>query len=430
MNDDTRPITLLVAVSGGPDSLALLLLAATLPRSRFAVKAATVDHGIRPEARDEAAYVAKVCERIGVPHRILAWTGWDGAGNLQSAARMARYRLLADEAYKIGATAILTAHHRNDQLETVLHAIERGDRNSRLAGMRPTRDLEPGLILARPFLNAPPERLRQTLVDAGIAAVDDPSNSDRRFARVRHRDDIAAMTKSAIEDLLAIQRNAEHHRRDREEELAVVVAAMMERNELCFDDEAGSILFAAERFRSLPDQVTEDLLARILRAVGGTARPADRASLAKLASMLREAGPAFTATLGGTNIRIDKSFILFQREYGRTGPPVIAGPWRLPRIVFDERFDIVLTEDDWRFAETGQAVLQGFGATGRGNARNRTMPVLLAVDGTLLTASSGIVEREQARGIDVKPFKTIQCRVRWRCLADLPIDRLPLRRSA
>ncbi|MER0236803.1 tRNA lysidine(34) synthetase TilS [Fulvimarina sp. MAC8] len=416
------PTRLLVAVSGGPDSLALLLLASRLSRSGFAIHAATVDHGLRPEAREEAVYVAEVCKRFDIPHEVLVWAGWNRASNLQAAARTARYRLLADEAYRIGATAILTAHHLNDQIETVLHAMERGHRQSRFAGMRGCRDLEPGLALVRPFLEETPDRLRKVLVEAGIAAVADPSNEDRRFARVRHRQDIAAMSEERIAEIVAIQREAEGRRSRGEQELARKITVMMEQDQLVFDDEAGSVALAEPGFRNLPNDLGEDLLARIVRAIGGNAHPAERAAIGRLAERLNQENSALATTLGGTLVRSDGATILFQREFGRAGPPVIAEAWLPPRLVFDERFDIELSEDEKKLAAARNAVLASYGSTGRGNSRHRTMPALVAADGAVLATTAEVADREQRRGMDTRPFGHVRCRVRWRCLADLPMD--------
>ena len=124
-----------LAVSGGPDSLALLLLAAEA--RPLLVEAATVDHGLRPESRAEAEMVAKVCERLGVPHRILTAT-WDEkpATAIQERARMMRYRLLGEWVRERGLTALLTAHHVDDQAETFLMRLARGAGVKGLAGMR------------------------------------------------------------------------------------------------------------------------------------------------------------------------------------------------------------------------------------------------------------------------------------------------------
>src|SRR4051812_29251127 len=124
-----------VAVSGGPDSLALLLLAA---RARPGlVEAATVDHALRPESAGEAAFVAELCGRLAVPHEILT-VEWEEKPEtaIQERARIARYRLLGRWAKERGLTALATAHHLDDQAETFLMRLARGAGVKGLAGMR------------------------------------------------------------------------------------------------------------------------------------------------------------------------------------------------------------------------------------------------------------------------------------------------------
>jgi tRNA(Ile)-lysidine synthase len=184
---------LLLAISGGPDSTALLYLMArwrgTL-RNGPDILAATVDHGLRPQAREEAATVAALAAKLGIPHRTLTWRGEKPRTGLQEAARMARYRLLAQAARRAEVTHIVTAHTLDDQAETVLFRLARGSGIAGLAGMAPTAPV-PGapatMTLVRPFLDVGKARLVATLDRAGIAYADDPSNRDPRFLRARLR---------------------------------------------------------------------------------------------------------------------------------------------------------------------------------------------------------------------------------------------------
>lgn len=176
---------LAVAVSGGPDSLALLLLAHRARPGR--VMAATIDHGLRAEARDEAAMVARVCADLGVAHRTLTVTVADDPAGLQAAARAARYAALAGWAGAAGAGAIATAHHRGDQAETVLMRLARGAGVAGLSGIRPTRALAGGVTLIRPLIDWDKAELIAIVAAAGLVAADDPSNRDPRFDRTRAR---------------------------------------------------------------------------------------------------------------------------------------------------------------------------------------------------------------------------------------------------
>ncbi len=191
-----------MAVSGGPDSLALLLLAhAALPGR---VEAATVDHGLRPESAQEAAMVARACTALGVPHATLAVEV--GEGNLQARAREARYAALAEWMTARGLAALATAHHADDQAETLLMRLNRGSGVAGLSGVRPRGEV-PGtaLLLLRPLLGWRRAELAAVVAAAGLTAAADPSNADPRFDRVRIRRalagadwlDVAAVAESA-----------------------------------------------------------------------------------------------------------------------------------------------------------------------------------------------------------------------------------------
>ena len=191
-----------VAVSGGPDSLALLLLAAEVLPGR--VEAATVDHGLRPESADEARDVAAICGALDVPHEVLTVTL--EPGNVQSEARAARYAALSGWMDRRGLAALATAHHADDQAETLLMRLNRASGVAGLAGVR-ARGLVPGteLPLLRPLLGWRRAELAAIVEAAGIVAAQDPSNTDDRFDRARIRKamagadwlDIAALAESA-----------------------------------------------------------------------------------------------------------------------------------------------------------------------------------------------------------------------------------------
>jgi tRNA(Ile)-lysidine synthase len=185
--------TLVLAVSGGPDSTALMLLAArwraSLARGPKLI-AVTVDHGLRVESKKEARAVAKLARRLGVTHRIVRWTGKKPSTGLQQAARTARYKLLAAAAKRAGAPAIVTAHTLDDQAETMLIRLTRGSGLTGLAGMRrrrPMPEVRSDLTLVRPLLGTPKSRLIATLAAENIPFVEDPSNRDPRFTRARLR---------------------------------------------------------------------------------------------------------------------------------------------------------------------------------------------------------------------------------------------------
>lgn len=195
---------LALAVSGGPDSLALLLLAHAVRPDR--IVAATVDHGLRPEAAAEAAAVAALCADLGVAHATLPVAV--EPGNVQAEARAARYRALAEWMAAQGAAALATAHHADDQAETLLLRLNRGSGVAGLAGVR-ARGRVPGtdLPLVRPLLGWRRAELAQVVADAGLTAADDPSNRDDRFDRVRIR---KALVEADWLDVPALAASATH----------------------------------------------------------------------------------------------------------------------------------------------------------------------------------------------------------------------------
>lgn len=185
------PPRLGLAVSGGSDSLALLHLAQLWGGAQLFV--ATVDHQLRPGSGAEAARVAAICAGLGVPHVTLTWVHSDRTpGNLQATARKARYALLRDWARVEGLGAVALGHTRDDQAETVLMRLARGSGVDGLAAMAPARE-EPGLRWLRPLLETPRAVLRDWLRAQGHAWVDDPSNDDTRFARIRVRQAMGAL---------------------------------------------------------------------------------------------------------------------------------------------------------------------------------------------------------------------------------------------
>lgn len=196
----TADLRLGLAVSGGPDSLALLVLAHAVLPGRIA--AATVDHGLRAESAAEAAMVAQLCRTLGVEHAVLPVTV--APGNVQAQARTARYAALAAWAGKAGLAALATAHHADDQAETLLLRLNRGSGVAGLAGVR-ARGLVPGasLPLLRPLLGLRRAELAQVVAATGLEPATDPSNEDDRFDRARLRKALGAAEWLEIPSLAA-----------------------------------------------------------------------------------------------------------------------------------------------------------------------------------------------------------------------------------
>ncbi|HEY8125116.1 MAG TPA: tRNA lysidine(34) synthetase TilS [Methylocystis sp.] len=179
--------SLLLAVSGGPDSVALMLLCAQWSlRGSRQIAVATVDHRLRQEARAEAEEVGRWARALGYAHHLLTWEEEKPSTRLQERARQARYALLTACARRIGASAIVLAHHSEDQAETILFRLARGSGVAGLAGMaRVARGGDVALL--RPLLDFCKEELEAVCARAGQPFFRDPSNEDESFARVRLR---------------------------------------------------------------------------------------------------------------------------------------------------------------------------------------------------------------------------------------------------
>jgi tRNA(Ile)-lysidine synthase len=300
---------LILAVSGGPDSTALLWLAA---RWRDDLKqpprllAVTIDHGLRKESAGEAKAVARLAKKLKVEHVTLRWTGRKPKTGIQEAARNARYRLLSEEAHRQNAMHIVTAHTQDDQAETVLFRLARGSGLSGLVGMRwfdgmPVAGAKPAHLI-RPLLNVPKARLIATLKAAKIPYVTDPSNGDPRFTRPRLR---GLMPLLAAEGLTA-QRFGRFSRRAERIEEALFVALNAAQLALCPGPwpKGGPLSVNAEDFVDLPEEIGLRLLGRMIAHVGQQGG-AELAQLETLHSELHRMG---------SNIRTDRDFTPLRRN--------------------------------------------------------------------------------------------------------------------
>ena len=192
-----KPAHILVAISGGSDSTGLLAALAdhlkSRPNSDVTLSAATVDHGLRADAADEARHVAALCATLGIPHIIRRWQGEKPKNGIMAAAREARYGLLADIAAQISANVIVTAHTLDDQRETLVMRTARiGDGEGGAGtGIADAVLFDRRIWIARPFLGCRRADIRSYLGGRGISWMDDPSNEDIRYERVRTRKRLA-----------------------------------------------------------------------------------------------------------------------------------------------------------------------------------------------------------------------------------------------
>lgn len=271
-----------VATSGGPDSLALLSLAAAAFAGR--VTALTVDHRLRPAAAAEAARVAAECAARGLPQVTLVRDGADFASNIQARARAARYALMGDWCAAHGHSLLLTAHHADDQAETLLMRLNRASGSEGLAAIRSARLLRPGVMLVRPLLAVRKGELAAIAAADGWSVVDDPANRDPRHDRTQVR---ALLAATPALDAAALAASAAH--------LAADAEALAWATDLAW---AGRVRETDGRLMvdagGLPAALVQRLLARAVETLAG--RPARGSDIARLAARL---GSGASGTLAG-----------------------------------------------------------------------------------------------------------------------------------
>ncbi len=336
---------LLLAVSGGSDSMALLHLVAGWAARRAGsphISVATVDHRLRAGSAEEARLVCQVARGLGFAHATLGWNDVKPAAGIQMAARRARYELLARHARTLGArVAVVTAHTANDQAETLLMRLARGSGLDGLAAMRERRPLTPdgAVDIARPLLGVTREALRATLLVLGAAFVDDPSNVDRRFERIRLRDHEATLASLGL-DALPIALSARR--------LARASAALAELADRAWSAAAnvhGGLYLTLERarFAAEPCEIRLRLLERALLAFGGGAQPARLSEIETMLSSI-DRSTRLGRTLGGCVVSAAATVIRIHREPGRAPIPVLSlRPGQ--SAVWDRRFRVTVATE-------------------------------------------------------------------------------------
>jgi tRNA(Ile)-lysidine synthase len=302
---------IVLAVSGGPDSTALLWLAARwhnrLKKQKPPLLAVTVDHGLRKESAREARDVAALAKKLRVPHKTLLWRGKKPKTGLPQAARLARYAILAQAARAIGAAHVLTAHTRDDQAETVLMRMSRGSGMTGLGAMAAIAGLAGGdspLFLARPFLDVAKVRLVATLHAAKISFADDPTNRDTAFMRPRFRELLAALEREGLD----AQRLSLLARRLRRADQAVEIAVDAAQIAVSVRPWTAGIEFDAALYEQLPAEVALRLMGRAV-AFSGNEGPVELGKLEALVEGLFMTDGRFRRTLAGALVTREKGRI-------------------------------------------------------------------------------------------------------------------------
>ena len=350
---------LVLAISGGPDSTALLyLMARWRDRRQRAPRlvAATIDHGLRPESRREAAAVKRLSGKLGVEHRSMRWSGPKPSTCLQERARVARYRLLNAAARHAKARCVLTAHTLDDQAETVLFRMARGSGLTGICGMArtvPLNDLvspagrsgQPAdaarfacgrdgdrsrsmgrpdrgsdVMLVRPLLDIPKSRLIVTLQEAGIEYADDPSNVDPRFTRARLRKIMPALAGEG----LTPQRLVRLARRVQRSEAAHEAVVNWAAKRLDLGADTRKVVLGAGDWGEIPAEIALRLLGRVIATVGNEG-PVELGKLEALSdalvTALAEGTSRFRRTLAGAMVSVQGNCITIERAPPRRSRP-------------------------------------------------------------------------------------------------------------
>jgi tRNA(Ile)-lysidine synthase len=343
---EARP-ELAVAVSGGGDSMALALLVRDWVAGRDGrAVALVVDHGLRPGSDAEARDVAGRLRGCGLEAQLLGWQGRKPTSGIQAAAREARLRLLAARCRELGVLHLLLAHQADDQAETVHMRAERGSGPEGLAGMAAVREI-PGLRLLRPLLGVSRARLRATLVRAGLAWLEDPSNRDPRFHRARMR--LEGWAPFPIGTTAYPGRV----RADFDRTLAAFLARTVRLHPAGFAD-----LDRAALLQATPE-LARAALARAITTVGGRPYRPGGAQLSRRLDALR-AGCGSTATLGGCLVECAPGYVRLMRAPEETEPPLALSAGT--EALWDGRF--VLRHAGGRDVRVGALGARGWRALG------------------------------------------------------------------
>ena len=315
-----------LAVSGGSDSMSLMVLAAEWLASGHApgalrVEVATVDHGLRASSAREAEWVAERAKALGFKHTTLVWGGNKPGSALQARAREARYALLVAQARGGAPAAVVTAHTADDQAETVLMRLGRGSGVDGLAGMASVRALLPdgSVQLVRPLLGLSKAYLATMLREAGGTWLDDPSNERLDFERVRLRAAHSHLGALGLSnDKLALSarrlsRARDAHERMTDERLAALV------------DDHGGVFASLNRaaWEGEPEEMRVRVLARLLATFGGQAKPAQLSQVEAVVTALARGKP-MAQTLGGCIVSQGRQTLRLYREPGHHTLPEIA----------------------------------------------------------------------------------------------------------
>ena len=300
------PTTFGLAVSGGSDSLAMLhIFAQVAAEMACKVQAITIDHGLRAEAADEAAYVGRICAGLGVAHSTVKWEHEEIFGNLMDQARCARYALIADWARNQGIGHVAVAHTRDDQAETVLMGLARAAGIDGLCGMR-SAWREEGVAFTRPFLEVSRADLQSYLLRKGVVWVEDPSNTDGRYQRIKARRALVALAPVGItaEGLARVASNLDVARTALAKYTAQIARDLV-------TECAGGLQIKREQFSFQSFEVKRRLLIAAMRWISGAAYAPRAEAVGNVQEAILNGKDS---TLSGCRFRVKADHIAITRE--------------------------------------------------------------------------------------------------------------------
>lgn len=322
---DQLPPRLGVAVSGGGDSVALMHLLHDIARVELVdLFAATVDHGLRPESVTEAICVAEQAAGLNIPHETLQWQGWDGVGNLQDQARQARYRLLTDWANRNDIPAIALGHTADDQAETILMRLGRAAGVTGLSGMSWVRE-QSGVSLLRPMLGITRQSLRDYLSGIGVSWIEDPSNQDLKFDRIKAREALTGLEPLRI-SAQSLSRVAENLAQAHE----ALARYTLESARRVTAEDGGDICVDRNGFELLPVEIQRRLIVGITAWIAGPGYPPRGAAVDQAVAAVRDAK---TLTLAGCLLIPHGDKMWFCRELNAVATEITA-----PEKLWDDRW--------------------------------------------------------------------------------------------
>jgi len=326
-----------LAVSGGPDSMAMAWLAkGWAEKKNFALKAFIVDHGLRMASAAEAKETLNRLSRLGIDAEILRWDHTPIVSKIHATARKARYRLLAEACKKSGISDLLLAHNREDQAETILMRFAKGSGVGGLAGIRSEGSFDDIRIL-RPLLDFSKERLRATCRSARVSFITDPSNSAEKYARGRLRIIMPLLADEGftIDRLIDLGSRASEASAalDHYTSLLLRVGGRL--------DDFGVVKFDLEQLRSSPRAVAARAVAHSLQVVHAEEYPPEQASLDRLLDLLLADDEMQPRTLQGCLIHKTSDHAVFMREFSAIAETGTLSPGET--VIWDGRWEISLS---------------------------------------------------------------------------------------